>query len=203
MDEVEAKVGAPDPDRVRDRLARLGAQARGGADHVDTYYRHPCRDLAAGDEAFRLRRVGDRLELTHKGPREPGDLKRRSETNVAVAEDPEPLLHALGFTVAAVLRKHRETYRLPGVEVVLDHLDGLGWFVEVEAKGNGGSDGHGDVEGNDDGDAAAGRGAGGTGGASDRIEATLNALGLADAPRITESYLEMAVRSGAAAVGPD
>lgn len=174
--EVEAKVAVPSPDPVRQALRRLGAAASPAAVEEDAFFRHPARDLTAADEALRLRRVAEGgFELTYKGPRAAGPFKSREERTVRMADDPTALLGALGFEVAARLRKTRERHRLAAVEVTLDHLDGLGWFVEVEALGATG---------------AAAEGA---------VRAALRELGLDGEPLVRESYLELALAAGVAA----
>ena len=69
MLEVEAKFRLMDPKPVEARLRTWGAKLV--ADHVeaDHYLNAPDRDFARTDEAFRLRRIGERNLLTYKGPR--------------------------------------------------------------------------------------------------------------------------------------
>jgi adenylate cyclase, class 2 len=169
---------------VRDALLHLGAEASPPETEDDTFFRHPGRDLVAADEALRLRRTPQGYELTHKGPRLAGDLKARREATVRLADDPTDLLAALGFGVGARLRKTRERHRLrrtgPGgaevtLEVTLDHVEGLGWFAEVECVGP---------------DAKA---------AGDEVEAILRDLGLAGHRRVRESYVELALAAGSPA----
>src|SRR6185295_15843152 len=84
----------------------------------------------------RLRLLGpEGIELTHKGPRQRGAYKARAETTVRLADDPTALLGALGFRPTVRLRKRRERHRFGVLEVTLDHVEGLGWFAEVEAQG--------------------------------------------------------------------
>lgn len=135
MLEVEAKLRLRDRAGLERRLRELGAVAGPAQRQEDTFFRHPQRDFAASDEALRLRRVGARLELTYKGPKQGGPTKARVEQTVVLASDPTPLLASLGFTPAATLGKARLPYRLGPVEVALDVVDGLGEFVEVEATG--------------------------------------------------------------------
>lgn len=142
---------------------------------VDTYFAHPCRDLVALDEALRLRQSGTALEITYKGPRQGGELKTRPETNVGVQGDAAGLLQALGFTPVARLTKHRERWKMSRVEVAIDHVPGLGWFVELEAE-----HGHMDAEGT--------------------IRAARQALGLGGMEAVSASYLGMALAAGAAGV---
>lgn len=173
MLEVETKIRVGEVEAVRRRLAALGAGLEPARVQTDLFFQHPQRDFAATDEALRLRSEEGVLELTYKGPRHESDAKVRDEVNVPVAADPTPLLEALGFRKAAVLRKERASTRVDECRVELDHVAGLGWFLEVEALG-------------DDAPAAAAA-----------VHTTLARLGLEDAPRITDSYLEMALSAGA------
>lgn len=167
--EVEAKLRLRDRAGLERRLRELGAAAGPVQRQEDTFFRHPSRDLAAMDEALRLRRVGARLELTYKGPKQGGATKARVEQTVGLASDPTSLLAALGFTPAATLAKTRVPYRLGHVEVALDAVDGVGDYVEVEATGA---------------DRAA----------ADRlVEDALRRLGLERDPRETRSYLELSL----------
>ncbi|HET6398087.1 MAG TPA: class IV adenylate cyclase [Candidatus Thermoplasmatota archaeon] len=193
MLEVEAKLRVPDHAAVRARLAAVGARRLGAVLQQDTFFRHPCRDLAAGDETLRLRCAdpvpeggavgaagaaathgGGRMdvELTYKGPRAAADQKVRREESVRVRSDPTELLRGLGFEPAAVLRKLREDWAMGDVQVALDTLEGVGCFVEVEVLGA---------------DAGA---------ASAMVEAAVERLGLGDAPREALPYVELARRAG-------
>lgn len=165
--EVEAKVALRDRAGLERRLRELGAQAGAPQRQEDTFFRHPARDFSRTDEALRLRRVGARLELTYKGPKQGGALKARVEQTVAVAADPTALLASLGFVPAATLGKVRVPYHLGHVEVAIDEVDGVGLFVEVEATGA-------DRE-------AAGK----------LVEDALRRLGLDREPREARSYLEL------------
>ncbi len=159
---------------LRERLAQLGARPEAPRTQDDLFFQHPCRDLAATDEALRCRRENGGLELTYKGARLKSDTKAREEVNLAITSDPEPILRMLGFTPAARLRKTREPWHVDGAEVAIDHVEGVGWFVEIEAKDHPDPHGH--------------------------VESLQQVLGLSDAPSTTTSYLEMAVASGAQAV---
>jgi adenylate cyclase, class 2 len=167
--EVEAKLRLRDRAGLERRLRELGANPGPPQRQEDTFFRHPQRDFAASDEALRLRRVGARLELTYKGPKQGGPTKARVEQTVGLAADPTPLLASLGFTPAATLAKTRVPYHLGPVEVALDVVDGVGEYVEVEATGA-------DRE-------AAGK----------LVEDALRRLGLEREPREARSYLELAL----------
>ncbi len=135
-EEVEVKARA-DPERIRRKLAELGAELVSVEEQEDVYFAHPCKDLFASDEALRLRAVGGKAELTYKGPRKPGSAKSRLEVTVLVSDAAaaKALLELLGFKEAVRVRKRRELYKLGDVEVALDTVEGLGAFVELESKG--------------------------------------------------------------------
>lgn len=163
------------PGALRERLRRLGAAPGPVVEQEDHYLLHPCRDVAARDEAVRVRQ--ERTEgagvprwlVAHKGPRSP-DGRTRQEQEVATDADPRPLLAALGFRAAATVRKCREPWRLGDLWVVLDEVEGLGRFAEVEAVVPEPSD---------------------AGAAARRVETALRDLGLAGAERVAASYLEL------------
>ena len=109
---------------------------------VDTYLRHPCRDFAQTNEAFRLRRIGTENRITYKGPKREGPTKTREEIELTLAEGEYAfdqlcrLFENLGFQPVATIRKERTTFHLETprpLEIALDRADGLGDFAEIEA----------------------------------------------------------------------
>lgn len=131
MLEVEAKApaGPGTADALEDRGELVAEVVQ-----VDVYYRHPCRDLAASDEAVRVRRTGEGAVLTYKGPRRGGETKTRveEETPVADAAGAAAILEALGFEPLPAVRKHRAVYDLGAWRATLDDVEDLGRYVEVE-----------------------------------------------------------------------
>ena len=61
----------------------LAARFHDPAEQVDRYFAHPCRDFARTDEALRLRRDGDDVAITWKGPRIDAATKTRRESEGA------------------------------------------------------------------------------------------------------------------------
>ena len=146
MYEVELKLRA-EHDAVRDRLDAADAGHAGRIEQRDTYYQAPDRDFAATDEALRVRvetpgsdsnsgGESERTLLTYKGPLVDEDSKTRREAETAVddAEALAAILKGLGYEPTATVRKTRDRYRLEGCAVVLDRVEGLGEFVEVETE---------------------------------------------------------------------
>lgn len=101
---------------------------------VDRYY-----DLR--DRVVRLRWIDGRPRLTLKGPsRWEGTVKIREEWEQALPEGQDAVIHQLmtflGHGVRAEIPKTRTYWRLDGVEVAHDRLDGIGAdFLEVEGDG--------------------------------------------------------------------
>jgi len=146
--EVEVKLRLPDAAAARTHLLALGAKPLGAGLEEDLFFHHPSRDLAAHDEALRLRRSPYGTELTFKGPRGPGPIKARTELTLQLAagDDPDAFLLALGFTLGPRVRKLRESYRIDGLTVTLDDVEEAGSFAEVEAMATDAAHGEAQVE---------------------------------------------------------
>lgn len=134
MLEMEAKARLEDLARVRERLQAMGAEFQGEERQEDLYFNHPERDFAQTDEALRLRLAGGRSTMTYKGPKLEAVTKSREEFQVGVDdyEGAVAILERLDFRRVARVTKHRELYALEGYRVMLDEVEGLGTFVEVE-----------------------------------------------------------------------
>lgn len=147
MYEVEIKFPVIDAADLERRLVGLAARFREPVEQVDRYFAHPCRDFARTDEALRLRRVGDHLAVTWKGPRIDTATKTRRELELAVERISvagalvtidrwTDLLEALGFRQVREVAKRRRAARVPwqgaDVEAALDDVAGLGSFLELE-----------------------------------------------------------------------
>ena len=140
--EVEIKFRSAQHDRLRRQLEECGAVGASPIVQVDTYLTHPARDFAQTGEALRLRRIGAENRITYKGPRFDGPTKTREEIEIPMAEGEETfqqltrLFEKLGFRPVASIRKTRLTFHLSDlpypIEVVLDRVDGLGDFAEIE-----------------------------------------------------------------------
>ena len=142
MMEAELKFHAPDLEGLERALVGMGASPVSEAVESDTYYRHPCRDLAASDEALRIRTwsAGDGVErnyITYKGPRvssATGKSRIERECPIGDPREIEAILLALGFRQAGRVRKTRKTYSHQEIHICLDHVEGLGGFAELEIR---------------------------------------------------------------------
>lgn len=165
--EIEAKLKVDSFEAVEKRLKDQRASFVSQRVQTDCYFDTGEGTLERTDQALRLRcesdADGQRLILTYKGPKQTDDFKKRKEVNLEVtdAEALECLLAALGYRRALAFDKRRSVWQYDRCEVALDVLPLIGTFVEIE-----GPD-------------------------SDSISRARKALGLADAPHVTESYASL------------
>jgi len=135
-DERELKFPVDDLTVLRGRLLELEAERLSKSQFEDNWI------FDRGDELrslgcllrLRLEADGNGALLTFKGPpRYDGAVKVRQEdeTRVEDAEAMRALLEQLGYRAVTRYQKRRETWRLGGIIVVLDHTP-MGDFVEFE-----------------------------------------------------------------------
>jgi adenylate cyclase class 2 len=134
--EQEAKFRLPSVDAGADKLDALGARLE-TARHFEANVLYDFRDerLSKRDEALRLRRVGDDVWLTWKGPHHgSGRIKQRREleTRVEDGDAVEGILEALGAEECFRYEKFRSSYRLDDAVLTLDETP-MGTFLEIEA----------------------------------------------------------------------
>lgn len=137
MIEAEVKVPVKNFEPIRERLKALKAVLERVDEEFDTYFDHPSRSFARTDEALRVRRTRTgEGSITYKGPKFRSKTKTRAEVSIPV-DDSESLikvLEQLGFKQVATVIKRREKWRMEGVNVYLDEVEGLGKFLELEAR---------------------------------------------------------------------
>lgn len=147
--EVKYRTGAAHSE-IAARLLAAGAAAAPSIAQVDHYLSHPARDFAKTNEAFRIRQIGSDNRVTYKGPKRGGPTKTREEIEIPFAAGDETLtqmrtlFERLGFKLVASIRKRRSPFHIEyqgrALEIVLDEVDELGGFAEVEAFAEGEDD---------------------------------------------------------------
>ena len=140
--EVEQKFVVSDTHEFEQSLSALGVFLLDPVIQVDRYFAHPARNFANTDEALRIRCVGSENTFTYKGPKIDSSTKTRKEIEVRIepgkasAMRCDELLQALGFRPVAEIHKQRRCGTVPwqglSVRVVLDTVDDLGTFTELE-----------------------------------------------------------------------
>jgi len=147
MIEVEAKFAVDAPERLFAAVQTLNPREPfEDSAESDEYFNHPVRDFRITDEALRIRRTVDSVQLTFKGPRLDAVTKSRKELELPIASVAEALaftesqlreiLLALGFTSAGMVRKQRKTttvrFEDRDFTISFDQVEGLPFYAELE-----------------------------------------------------------------------
>jgi adenylate cyclase class 2 len=136
--EIEVKSKVESLEEIETRIIEMGGVFWKKVLEEDIYFNHPSRDFSTSDEALRMRKVEGKYYLTYKGPKIDKLTKTREELNVEVDDwdGAIRILGALGFVEVLPIKKMRRYFTLRDFEVMLDEVEGLGSFVEVEKKGD-------------------------------------------------------------------
>lgn len=136
--EIEIKAHCVDHLSVINRLISMGGKFIRRTDERDIYFNHPSRNFIETDEALRIRKSGDNIILTYKGPKQPGKVKTRIEEEVTISDynRMHEILIRLGFRPVREVKKSRDTYRYNDISVCIDIVEGLGGYVELEKIGS-------------------------------------------------------------------
>jgi len=142
--EVEIKVEIKNPVEIRENVAKFG-KLKKSIKQVDEYY-SPChRDFFAQKpfpkEWLRIRTNPDKVIFEYdlsinKDAQGKQEYAEEYETEVSSSEELRKILKFLDFKKNVVVEKQREYWDCNDIEVALDHIKGLGDFIEAEAKGN-------------------------------------------------------------------
>ena len=133
MIEAEMKFNG-DHKKLRSLLTDMDAINKGKEENIDVYFMHPVKDYRKTDEALRIRKIGDFMEITYKGPKINEESKSREEINIEVSDlgNAETFLKRLGFTVSGRVEKIREKWQLDTITITLDNVKNLGEYIELE-----------------------------------------------------------------------
>ncbi|WP_252896500.1 class IV adenylate cyclase [Metallosphaera hakonensis] len=110
--EIKVKLDV-DPQKFIDRLVKEGYEYLGREVQEDIYLNGEAKDFKKTDEALRIRTVGDKIELTYKGPRMGSESKSREEITVVLdsRESMVKILEKLGYRPVYKIKKIRYTFK--------------------------------------------------------------------------------------------
>ena len=134
--ERELKFAGASLDALRDRLGELEAERSGQGTFEENWVFDREGELESSGRVLRLRTVGSSAWLTYKGPqRFEGRVKLRIEHEIEIdrPESARAMLEGLGYSAVRRYQKIRETWRLGGVIIALDHTP-IGDFAEFEGE---------------------------------------------------------------------
>jgi len=132
--EIEKKyrLGKKRQGEIISKLDELGAEFR--SEVFEENYLHRGGVIDERGAVLRLRKIGDTTLLTYKERvQNASDIKHRieHETIVADVDETESIIGCLGYKLSVVYEKHRKTWHLHDVEIVLDELP-FGLYMEIE-----------------------------------------------------------------------
>ncbi|MGN1363613.1 MAG: class IV adenylate cyclase [Methanobrevibacter sp.] len=138
MIEVEAKAKIDDFNEIRNKIENLGAELIKIEHQEDIYFNSPIVDFANTDEALRIRETSTDTEhnlfITYKGPKIDKKSKTREEIEMEIEDKDKcrKIFEHLGFIEAREVIKDREIFKYKNYELSLDHVKGLGPYMEIE-----------------------------------------------------------------------
>ncbi len=168
--EIEAKFRVDSHETIEARLLSIDAMHVATMLEQNIFLDTHLGELKSAGTGLRLRTIDFQetanpsiIELTFKGPRQPGPLKTRKELQVNV-DQLQPmllLLEELGYRETMWFEKRRTRWRYEECTIELDQMPLIGRFVEVE------------------------------GPSEDEVFAVLETLGLESTELINDSYASM------------
>ena len=138
--EIEIKYVIKNPEEVREKLEKTAKFVK-EKKQKDEYFSPAGRDFfkkIPAKEYLRIRHNKESGSLAYFYPdlKENGDVIQNNEFESKV-DDPgmvSEILKRVGTELSVTVDKTRWSYDFEDFEICLDHVEGLGWFIEVEAK---------------------------------------------------------------------
>ena len=141
MEEIEVKIIAIDRNEVKAKLKSLGASKTFEGDIETIFFDFPSNPLGKANNLLRLRRKGDKNELTFKRfvANDSAKVREEHEALVSDFENIRIILRSIGLVEFQRMKKHRVSYALEGgVSIDLDkyveELSHIPDLMEIEAK---------------------------------------------------------------------
>jgi adenylate cyclase class 2 len=140
MKEVEAKILEVNRAKIEQTLNRLGAQKVFDGDIDTLFFDFKDGSIVKAQDVLRLRKEGDKNELTYKKVRFEKNAKKAEEISVEVSnmQSIMEILENLGLQVTARMQKHRESFTLKKARFDIDQYEGaygfIPEFLEIEAE---------------------------------------------------------------------
>lgn len=134
--ELEVTFQASEIETIERSVQRNGFEATAKKHQIDHYYIVGETDDDGVRHYFRLREDKRTSENSLDYHRVLSEFEtEETEVPINSVEDGREILALLGHDVECVVDKQRTEYEQNGVVVTIDHIDGLGDFVEIELDG--------------------------------------------------------------------
>jgi predicted adenylyl cyclase CyaB len=142
--EVEIKVKIDNFKEIKEKVEKLGKLIK-SIKQIDDYYIPSHRDFFARKphpvEWLRVRTNPDKVVLEYTrsiNPEDDGSYGYAEEYETEISDDKElrKILNFLDFKKVVTIEKDREYWMCDKIEIALDRVADLGYFIEAEAKGD-------------------------------------------------------------------
>lgn len=135
MLEIELKILDIDTDAVVQKLLDLGA-TKGARQFIrEEAFDFPDDRIRAKDDVFRLRTIGEKIELVYKSDKQNAggfQIAKEDEILVSDFDTTKRIIAQLGLTSYRSREKYRTTFTLGEVHVELDEYPKIPAYIEVE-----------------------------------------------------------------------
>lgn len=135
MREIEVKFEIEDIETIRHKIESIGARYEGMYPQIDIWFDTPDEALKKKGCGLRLRLQGEEATLTLKEKLVVGKSVREGEEHeieVGDFDKAKEILEKLGFQERLSYQKEREEWVIENVSIVLDRVENLGVFLELE-----------------------------------------------------------------------
>lgn len=128
--EIELKYKIEDPKAIEEKLSTLKAEFIKEFRGIDSYFLVPENDK--GMKYLRVREKDGKSQLDYHYVNSALNTDEW-ETEVEDAEMAKEILRKIGHTDDVIVDKKRKVYEYKNSEIVIDDVEGLGHFVEIES----------------------------------------------------------------------
>jgi len=142
--EVELKFPLLNPEELTQQLNSIATPQKRDTIQKDTYYIPPHRNFLRDkpiSEWLRIRETKDKFTVNYKKWHNAGGKCETNscdelETGINNVSILKQIFSNLNFKDIIIVEKLRNTWHYKNVEIAVDKINELGFFIEVEAKGN-------------------------------------------------------------------
>ncbi|MCY0850150.1 class IV adenylate cyclase [Sulfuracidifex metallicus] len=134
--EIKMKLKSPSLNDLERELQQRSIPIISTEEQEDIYFNYKYRNFKQSDEAIRLRKIGNKYELTYKGPKQGSFGKSREEITISISNTDisniRIIMERIGLYETFIVKKIRKNFKIEKFIISLDRVEGLGEFIEIE-----------------------------------------------------------------------
>lgn len=128
--EIELKFNVSNLSELESKIKDIGAEFKGEKSCKDTYFIVP--NNPEGRKYLRIRETNNKSELAYHYFESQSHTKEW-ETGITDPKTTLEILKQLEYKIDVIVNKNRKTYKYNYSEIVLDQVENLGEFIEIES----------------------------------------------------------------------